>query len=65
LVAADKIGSETVNYVSNIYKYYTAYKLLVQQNEERHKARESVTDLYHGERGRLMTWRKAGLIAIW
>jgi len=27
LVAADKIGPETVNYVSNIYKYYVAYKL--------------------------------------
>jgi membrane-bound lytic murein transglycosylase MltF len=42
LVAADKIGSETVNYVSNIYKYYTAYKLLVVQDEERRKARETV-----------------------
>jgi membrane-bound lytic murein transglycosylase MltF len=44
LVAADRIGSETVNYVSNIYKYYTAYKLLVEQDEERKKARESVTN---------------------
>jgi membrane-bound lytic murein transglycosylase MltF len=26
----------------NIYKYYTAYKLLVAQNEERRKAREEV-----------------------
>ena len=42
LVAADKIGPETVTYVSNIYKYYTAYKLLVAQEEERRKARESV-----------------------
>jgi membrane-bound lytic murein transglycosylase MltF len=42
LVAADKIGSETVNYVSNIYKYYTAYKLLMVQDEERRKARETV-----------------------
>jgi membrane-bound lytic murein transglycosylase MltF len=42
LVAADRIGSETVNYVSNIYKYYTAYKLLVAQDDERRKARESV-----------------------
>jgi len=42
LVAADKIGSETVNYVSNIYKYYTAYKLLISQDEERRKAREEV-----------------------
>ncbi len=43
LVAADRIGSETVNYVSNIYKYYTAYKLLVAQDDERRKAREGIT----------------------
>ncbi len=42
LVAADRIGPETVTYVSNIYKYYTAYKLVVAQDEERKKARESV-----------------------
>ena len=42
LVAADKIGPETVTYVSNIYKYYTAYKLLEGQEAERRKARESV-----------------------
>ena len=42
LVAADRIGSETVNYVSNIYKYYTAYKLLAAQDEERRMAREMV-----------------------
>ena len=27
LVAAKEIGQETVTYVSNIYKYYVAYKL--------------------------------------
>jgi len=42
LVAADRIGPETVTYVSNIYKYYTAYKLLQAQDAERGKARESV-----------------------
>ena len=42
LVAADKIGPETVTYVSNIYKYYTAYKLLMVHDEERRQARESV-----------------------
>ena len=42
LVAADKIGPETVTYVSNIYKYYTAYKLIVEQDEERKKAREQL-----------------------
>jgi membrane-bound lytic murein transglycosylase MltF len=42
LVAADKIGPETVTYVSNIYKYYTAYKLIIAQDEERRKAREQI-----------------------
>ena len=42
LVAADKIGPETVTYVSNIYKYYTAYELIEQQDAERKKAREAL-----------------------
>jgi hypothetical protein len=33
---------ETVTYVSNIYKYYVAYKLVAEQEEERKKARESL-----------------------
>ena len=32
-VASEKIGRETVTYVSNIYKYYVAYKLVVEQLE--------------------------------
>jgi len=28
IVAAERIGRETVHYVSNIYKYYTAYRLI-------------------------------------
>jgi hypothetical protein len=36
-VAAEKIGRETVTYVSNIYKYYIAYKLTVEEMEERKK----------------------------
>jgi membrane-bound lytic murein transglycosylase MltF len=42
LVAADKIGPETVTYVANIYKYYTAYKLMELQDAERAKAMEQV-----------------------
>jgi membrane-bound lytic murein transglycosylase MltF len=38
LVAAKDIGQETVTYVSNIYKYYIAYKLAVQQRDLRQKA---------------------------
>jgi membrane-bound lytic murein transglycosylase MltF len=40
LVAAQKIGRETVTYVSNIYKYYIAYKLVQQEYLERREAKE-------------------------
>jgi hypothetical protein len=38
MVAAKRIGRETVQYVSNIYKYYIAYKLITEVEEERAKA---------------------------
>ncbi|MEI7430139.1 MAG: transporter substrate-binding domain-containing protein [Betaproteobacteria bacterium] len=41
VIAAEKIGSETVTYVANIFKYYTAYKLIEEQEAERRKARDS------------------------
>ncbi len=43
-VASEKIGRETVTYVSNIYKYYVAYKLIAEQEEERRLARETVKE---------------------
>ncbi len=39
-VAAEKIGRETVQYVSNIYKYYVAYRLARVEREQRERARE-------------------------
>jgi membrane-bound lytic murein transglycosylase MltF len=42
VVAADRIGSETVTYVSNIYKYYIAYTLVAEEDAERRKAREQL-----------------------
>jgi membrane-bound lytic murein transglycosylase MltF len=39
VLAAESIGRETVQYVSNIYKYYLAYTMLVEQQEQRAKAR--------------------------
>ena len=39
LVAAKDVGQETVTYVSNIYKYYIAYKLAVEQRQIREKAK--------------------------
>jgi len=42
LVASEKIGRETVQYVSNIYKYYLAYKLVMEAREERENTKASV-----------------------
>ena len=35
VIAAKRIGRETVQYVSNIYKYYIAYSLVVGLREKR------------------------------
>jgi len=40
LVAAKDIGQETATYVANIYKYYVAYKLAVEQSQVTQKAKE-------------------------
>ena len=39
-VAAEKIGRETVTYVSNIYKYYIAYQLMIESQAARKTAKE-------------------------
>ena len=40
LIAAESIGRETVQYVSNIYKYYLAYKMLEENREARLKTKQ-------------------------
>ena len=42
LVAAEKIGRETVTYVSNIYKYYLAYQLIEEERVERERTKEAI-----------------------
>jgi len=42
IVASEKIGRETVTYVANIYKYYVAYKLITETDEQRSKERETL-----------------------
>jgi membrane-bound lytic murein transglycosylase MltF len=44
IVSAEVIGRETTHYVSNIYKYYVAYKLVEQQHLEREQAINSMQD---------------------
>jgi membrane-bound lytic murein transglycosylase MltF len=42
LIAAEKIGRETVTYVSNIYKYYIAYQLIIESQAARKAAKEKM-----------------------
>lgn len=41
-VAAEKIGHETVTYVSNIYKYYIAYRLILESRQARQESIEKI-----------------------
>ncbi len=51
-VASERIGRETVTYVSNIYKYYVAYKLTVEDEERRSTAKDEVRKSVGGEQKR-------------
>jgi len=41
VVTSEVVGRETVQYVSNIYKYYLAYKMLLEQSEARAAAKKA------------------------
>jgi membrane-bound lytic murein transglycosylase MltF len=41
-VASERIGRETVTYVSNIYKYYIAYRLMASQQQQHAAAKAEV-----------------------
>jgi membrane-bound lytic murein transglycosylase MltF len=41
-IASERIGRETVTYVSNIYKYYVAYKLAVEQRARQEEAKKAL-----------------------
>jgi membrane-bound lytic murein transglycosylase MltF len=41
-IASERIGRETVTYVSNIYKYYVAYKLVTEGNKRRAAAKQAL-----------------------
>ncbi len=42
-IVSERVGRETVTYVSNIYKYYVAYRLSVDREAARIKAKTEVT----------------------
>ena len=41
MIASEKIGRETVQYVSNIYKVYLAFRMGEKEREARAKAKNS------------------------
>jgi membrane-bound lytic murein transglycosylase MltF len=41
-ITSERIGRETVQYVSNIYKYYIAYQLTEEQAAARERAKTEV-----------------------
>jgi len=41
-VASERIGRETVTYVSNIYKYYITYRLISDQRDRREAAKAAI-----------------------
>jgi membrane-bound lytic murein transglycosylase MltF len=41
-IASERIGRETVTYVSNIFKYYITYRLLTEQAERREAAKTDI-----------------------
>jgi membrane-bound lytic murein transglycosylase MltF len=43
-IASERIGRETVQYVANIYKYYVAYRLALDQAEERRRLKSGTGD---------------------
>jgi membrane-bound lytic murein transglycosylase MltF len=47
VVTAQKIGIETTTYVRNIYKYYAAYKLMLEAQAKQIEAREQVVPGKH------------------
>jgi membrane-bound lytic murein transglycosylase MltF len=42
VLASESIGRETVQYVANIYKYYVAYQMVMEEREQRAKAKADV-----------------------
>ena len=51
VIASERIGRESVTYVSNIYKYYLAYTLLMQERERQAAAKETLESRVNPDSG--------------
>ena len=43
-IASERIGRETVTYVANIFKYYVAYRLVLEEAERREAGKTAVQE---------------------
>ena len=62
-IASERIGRETVTYVSNIHKYYIAYRLALEELEQRRKVKGvkgSDATIQRSSRGRAGVWSDPG-----
>ena len=50
ILAAEKIGSETVTYVANIFKYYVAYKLIQENKKKKDEVKETLKSVQKKEK---------------
>jgi membrane-bound lytic murein transglycosylase MltF len=50
-IVSERIGRETVQYVSNIYKYYVAYRLVTERDQQRSRAKDAVKKIVGGGPG--------------
>jgi membrane-bound lytic murein transglycosylase MltF len=50
VIAAEKIGRETVQYVANIFKYYLSYQMINRETARREAARQAVGAPSHEQR---------------
>lgn len=56
IVAARRLGRETVSYVSNIYKYYLAYSLILDTDNEKNRLKEKFAGKM--EKQRITLWQE-------
>ena len=64
LIAARRIGAETVTYVANIYRYYVAYRLAELEAEARKKQKEKVRAGSEGEDNHPPPWCSIGVLCV-
>ncbi|MEA3419534.1 MAG: hypothetical protein U9Q90_09070 [Campylobacterota bacterium] len=65
VLAAEKIDTETVTYVANIFKYYVACKLVEEKKKQKEVVKESLKSNSDKVKGTSIDSDNAGQVFIW